>query len=129
MGEFGEKVFSLGDRTALLPKLQEMYRTNTDPGLHAASEWLLRSWKQEAWLTQVNVEWAKDKDQREKRFNSIQQTLAKEKEKAPPQWYVNGQGQTMTVIPKPGEFWMGTRATQKSTEGKLIAVSPLPRRK
>src|SRR5271156_29423 len=31
-------------------------------------------------------------------------------EKTPPQWYVNGQGQTMVVVPKPGEFWMGEGA-------------------
>ena len=59
----------------MLPKLQEMYRTDADPGLHAAAEWLLRTWKQEAWLKQVNEEWAKDKEQREKRLEGIQQLL------------------------------------------------------
>ena len=66
LGEFGEKDLSSGGTQAsLLPKLQDMYRTATDPGLHAAAEWLLRQWKQEAWLKQVNEEWAKDKEQRE----------------------------------------------------------------
>ena len=100
------------DRKALLPKLQEMYRTATDPGLHAAAEWLLRTWKQEAWLKQVNEEWAKDKEQREKRLEGIKQSLAKDKEKTPPQWYVNGQGQTMVVIPGPVEFVMGSPPTE-----------------
>ena len=75
LGEFGEKELSPEDRKALLPKLQEMYRTETDPGLHAAAEWLLRTWKQEAWLKQVNEEWAKDKEQREKRLEGIKQTV------------------------------------------------------
>ena len=43
LGEFGETEFPPEDaRNALLPKLQEMYRTASDPGLHAACEWLLR---------------------------------------------------------------------------------------
>jgi eukaryotic-like serine/threonine-protein kinase len=107
LGEYGEKDFLPDDRKALVPKLQEMYRTATDPGLHASSEWLLRTWQQEAWLNQVNEEWAKDKKQREKRLDGIGKALAKDKEKTPPQWYVNGQGETMVVVPKPGEFWMG----------------------
>ena len=75
MGEFGEKELSPDARKALLPKLQEIYRTDADPGLHAAAEWLLRQWKQEAWLKQVNEEWAKDKEQREKRLDGIRQAL------------------------------------------------------
>ena len=53
------------------PTLCGIYRTAADPGLHAAAEWLLRSWHQEAWLRQVNEEWAKDKKQREKRLEEI----------------------------------------------------------
>src|SRR5208337_5009749 len=81
--------------------------------LHAASEWLLRQWKHEAWLKQVNEEWAKDKKQREKRLDGMKQLLTKDKEKTPPQWYVNGQGQTMVVIPGPVEFMMGSPPTEK----------------
>ncbi len=72
----------------------------------------MRTWKQEAWLKQVNDEWAKDKEQREKRLEGIEQLLAKDKEKTPPQWYVNGQGQTMVVIPGPVEFVMGSPPTE-----------------
>jgi formylglycine-generating enzyme required for sulfatase activity len=75
-------------------------------------EWLLRTWKQEAWLKQVNDEWATDKAQREKRLEGIEQLVTKEKEKASPQWYVNGQGQTMVVIPGPVEFVMGSPLTE-----------------
>jgi formylglycine-generating enzyme required for sulfatase activity len=107
LGEYGEKELSSDARKALVPKLQELYRTATDPGLHASSEWLLRTWDQEAWLNQVNEEWAKDKKQREKRLNGIGKALAKDKEKTPPQWYLNRQGQTMMVVSNPGEFWMG----------------------
>ena len=108
LGEFDEGKLLPESHNAVLSKLQEMYRTDADPGLHAAAEWLLRTWKQEAWLKQVNKEWAQNKEQREKRMEGIQKLLKKEKERTPPQWYVNGQGQTMVVIPGPVEFVMGS---------------------
>jgi serine/threonine protein kinase/formylglycine-generating enzyme required for sulfatase activity len=108
LGEFDEKELPPDSRTSLLPTLQTTYRTDADPGLHAAAEWLLRTWKQEAWLKQVNEAWAKDKGQRAKRLEDIEQLVKKEKGEAPPQWYVNGQGQTMVVIPGPVEFVMGS---------------------
>jgi serine/threonine protein kinase/formylglycine-generating enzyme required for sulfatase activity len=113
LGEYGQTDFPLDARNALLPKLQETYRTASDPGLHSACEWLLRRWKQEAWLTGVNEAWAKDEELRQKRLEDIRKVLAKEKEKAPPQWYVNTKGQTFVVIPGPVEFTMGSPLTEK----------------
>src|SRR5262249_12942557 len=75
LGEYGEEGLSPEARQALLPKLQNMYRTAADPGLRAAAEWLLRTWQQEACLKQVNDDWAKDKEQRQKRLEGIQQLL------------------------------------------------------
>jgi serine/threonine protein kinase/formylglycine-generating enzyme required for sulfatase activity/energy-coupling factor transporter ATP-binding protein EcfA2 len=113
LGEFGDKKFTLEDRQAVLPKVKDIYQAAADPGLHAAAEWLLRQWKQEAWLKQVSDEWAKNKEQREKRLEGIGKALAKEKEKTRPQWYVNGQGQTMVIIPGPVEFLMGSPAAEE----------------
>ncbi len=113
LGEYGETGFTPDARNALLPTLQTLYQTASDPGLHAACEWLLRRWKKEAWLTKLNEAWAKDKEQREKRLEGIEKALAKDKEKTPPQWYVNTQGQTMLVIPGPVEFVMGSPLTEK----------------
>ena len=116
LGEFNEKELPPASRTSLLPKLQTIYRTDADPGLHAAAEWLLRTWKQEAWLNQVNEEWAKDKEQQAKRLEGIQQQLKASRAASapgiPPQWYVNGQGQTMVVIPGPVEFVMGSPTSE-----------------
>src|SRR5262245_58958065 len=50
-------------------------------------------------------------------LEGIQQLLTKEKEKAPPQWYVNGQGQTIVVIPGPVEFVMGSPLTEGERRG------------
>lgn len=116
LGEYSEKGYSLAERNFFVPKLQDIYRSNADPGLHASSEWLLKTWKQEAWLKQVNDEWAKDKEQREKRLDSIRQLLTKEKETPPPQWFVNGQGQTMVVIPGPVNFLMGSPEAEAERE-------------
>lgn len=107
LGEFDEKALSLEDRKQLLPKLQDTYRNDTDPGLHSAAEWLLRSWKQQDWLKQVNEEWAKDSEQRNNRIEAIANSSSKDKSSSP-LWYVNGQGQTMVVVPGPVEFMMGT---------------------
>jgi formylglycine-generating enzyme required for sulfatase activity len=113
LGEFGEKDFTLEDRKALLSKAQEIYRTEADPGLHASAEWLLRAWKQEAWLKQVNEEWAKNGVWREKKVAGIKELGGKDKEKTPPQWYVNTQGQTFVAIPGPVEFTMGSPKSEK----------------
>jgi formylglycine-generating enzyme required for sulfatase activity len=113
LSEYGEKDLSLATRQTLLPKLQDVYRTNADAGLHASAEWLLRQWKEVAWLKQVNEEWANNKELREKRLDSIRQRVNRDKEKTPPQWYVNSQGQTMVMIAGPVEFVMGSPHTEK----------------
>jgi formylglycine-generating enzyme required for sulfatase activity len=119
----------------MLPRLQDLYRTAVDPGLHAAVEWLLRHWHQEAWLTQVNDGWAKDSQERKKRLEHIGQVLTRDKDKVP-QWYVNGQGQAMVVIPCPVDFVMGSLLTEpdrrpdesqhKRRIGRIFAVSAKP---
>lgn len=112
LGEFSEQALSLDDRKKLFPKLQEMYQTNADPGLHAASEWLLRQWKHDDWLKGVNEKWANDKEWRSHHLEGIRQSLMKEKEQASPQWYINSQGQTLLVIPGPMEFTMGSPSSR-----------------
>jgi hypothetical protein len=94
-------------------KLKSIYHNEADPGLHSAAEWLLRRWQQEEWLKRENERWAKQKEERDDRLAGIRQLLARDKEKTPLQWYVNGQGQTMVVIPGPVEFVMGSPLTEK----------------
>jgi formylglycine-generating enzyme required for sulfatase activity len=106
LGEYDEERFPPDARYALLPKLEAIYRTENDPGLHAASEWLFRTWKREAWLKGVNEEWAKDKVRREKTLRACLIPGAK------PHWYINAEGQTMVVIPGPIEFVMGSPMTE-----------------
>jgi formylglycine-generating enzyme required for sulfatase activity len=108
-GQFGEEAWPSGERVLAVERLREVYRNDPDPGLHGAAEWLLRQWKQEQWLTQTDEALAKS---RPHRLKAIFQTLMREKGHATPQWYMNGQGQTMVVIPGPVEFLMGSPSTE-----------------
>jgi len=118
LGEYDEKDVSPDARNAMLPKLQAIYLSDADSGLHAAVEWLLRTWKQEAWLKQVNEAWAKEKVKGEEWWvegkNPIDPATLHTSPTTPttPRWYVNGQGQTMVVIPGPVEFVMGSPLTE-----------------
>jgi formylglycine-generating enzyme required for sulfatase activity len=81
--------------------LLEWYRSDPDPGIRGAVDWLVRhgregpaprkvDWKQAAVLRQVDEE-------------------LKGRAPAPQQrWYVNKQGQTLAIIPGPVEFLMGS---------------------
>jgi formylglycine-generating enzyme required for sulfatase activity/tRNA A-37 threonylcarbamoyl transferase component Bud32 len=122
LGEFDEKGFPPAARQALLPRLQDIYRTAADPGLHAAAEWLLRSWRQDSWLRQVNDEWAGDRRQRRERLDRFKELPTRDKEKPSPHWYVNGQGQTMVVIPGPVTFVMGSPATEQGRTFSALEV-------
>jgi formylglycine-generating enzyme required for sulfatase activity len=112
LGEFGEEQLPAEARNLLLPKLKALYGSEADPGFHAAVEWLLRRWKREDWLKQMNEAWARNEKGRSQRVKAIQQLVKKDKEKTPPQWYVNSQGQTMAVIPGPVQFSMGSPPTE-----------------
>ena len=109
LGQFSDEQLPADARSSRLQKLKSIYHNEADPGLHSAAEWLLRRWQQEEWLNRENERWAKQKEKRDDRLAGIRQLLARDKEKTPLQWYVNGQGQTMVVVPRPAdEFWMGS---------------------
>ena len=136
LGEYGEEGVRAASQPAALAKVQALYRTEEDPGLHAAAEWLLWKWKQEAWLKQLNEDWAKDREKRDKRLVKIQELVKKNRETPPPQWYVNSQGQTMVVIPGPVEFMMGSPKTEEGRQasatqhrrriGRSFALAAMP---
>jgi formylglycine-generating enzyme required for sulfatase activity len=113
LGAFGEKEWPLAERRSVVEKLQTIYQTADDPGLHAAAEWLLRRWKQQAWLQQTDEEWTQNRAGRKKRLEALEQSLVQQKMQVMPQWCVNGQGQTMVVIPGPSEFLMGSPPTEE----------------
>jgi formylglycine-generating enzyme required for sulfatase activity len=113
LGGFSDEQLPADARSSPLQELKAIYRNAADPGLHSAAEWLLRRWLQEDWLKRANENWARQKEERDVRLAGIRQLLARDKEKTPPQWYVNSQEQTMVVIPGPVEFLMGSPMTEK----------------
>ena len=78
------------DRDAIAERLIELYREEPDPGVHAALEWTLRRFGKSVELSQID--------------DSIRSSLPT-KDRG---WYVNGQGQTMVVVPGPSETWIGS---------------------
>lgn len=115
LGEFDEATLSTARRSAIMPKLQQMYRDDPDAGLHAAAEWLLRQWQQDDWINGVKDQWAKDREGRDRRIAAKHELVANPKQRAP-SWYVNSQGQTFTVIPGPVEFVMGSPKSEKDRD-------------
>ena len=87
----------------------QLYRDDPDAGLHGAADWLLRQWGQGDELKEIDREWAEDKRRREEKLEQIRKGLAEASGRREPAdagfpgayWYVNGQGQTMVVIPEP----------------------------
>jgi formylglycine-generating enzyme required for sulfatase activity len=102
LGEFGEKELPPAEREKWLPRLLELYRNDTDPGLHGSVAWLLRQWGQRQKMEELDLA------SRERQRPEAGQR----------RWYVNGQGQTMVLIPGPVTFWMGSPRTEAGRQGE-----------
>jgi formylglycine-generating enzyme required for sulfatase activity len=85
LGEFDRERLTPAERESLVRRLLDLYRDDPDPGTHGAAGWLLRQWGQQG------------------RVEGIDRSLATGKMEGKRQWYVNGQGQTLVLVP-PGEF-------------------------
>ncbi len=107
LGTYGTTGLSPGEREPLIARLLDLYRNDPDAGIHGASEWTLRQWKEQPTLDAADIELIKLKDRGDRR------------------WYVNSQGQTFTLIDGPVEFRMGS----PPTEPDRIAANELPHRR
>jgi serine/threonine protein kinase/formylglycine-generating enzyme required for sulfatase activity len=104
LGEFGEDRLPVPQRQAVAAALLRTYRDDADPGIHGAAEWLLRRWGYTADLARIDKE------------------LVSAQAREGRRWYVNGQGQTLVLIPGPAEFWMGSPG-QEPTQSEDIGES------
>jgi formylglycine-generating enzyme required for sulfatase activity len=77
--------------------LTDTYRQDPDPGVHAATEWLLRHWRQEDALRKIDAQL----EQQDRPIASMGSAPADGRN-----WYVNSQRQTMMIVRPTGEFWM-----------------------
>ncbi len=118
------------NRDAFLRQMKDLYRSEPDPGLHAASQWLLTRWGQQSWVNQQNVEWAADRAGQMERLDRIA-NLPLSGPGRQPQWIVNGQRQTMIAVPGPVEFLMGepleAPRTRKINRTFAVAAAPVTR--
>ncbi len=73
----------------LVPTLLQLYRDDPDPGVHAATDWLLLRFEQAG----------------ERR--RLDQQIASREPQGDRQWYANRRGHTMAWIPGPAQFMMG----------------------
>jgi formylglycine-generating enzyme required for sulfatase activity len=94
LGEYRPALVPPSALTRLVDRLALDYRDDPDPGIHGAIEWLLRQWQRDGALPR----------------------LRNHRPRAPsagrPTWYVNGQGQTLALVPGPLEFLMGSPPTE-----------------
>lgn len=102
LGEDGLDQLRPLERMQLLSRLLRDYRDDPDSGIHGAVDWLFRQWQVNYKLNQWQVE-----------LKKIDAELATEKASrvasAPGarRWYINGQGQTMVIVPKPDVVELG----------------------
>ena len=112
LGTYGTEGLSPGEREPMIGKLLDLYRNDTDSGIHGAAEWTLRQWGQQDKLKEVDAQLMKLKDRGEHR------------------WYVNGQGQTFALIDGPVEFQMGSPPNEagRSLDDETLHRQTIPRR-
>jgi formylglycine-generating enzyme required for sulfatase activity len=101
LGEYsGEQV--PGDlRQRLVRRLLQWYRDDPDAGLHGAIDWLLRH-RQEGPAARP-LDWGETKA-----LDEIDNRLERQDPDGKRNWYVNGQGQTLTVVDARQAFLMGS---------------------
>jgi formylglycine-generating enzyme required for sulfatase activity/tRNA A-37 threonylcarbamoyl transferase component Bud32 len=100
LGEFPDSVLTGSMRQGLLDRLLPWYQDDPDPGIHGAIDWLLRHGKEGK--AARKLDWGQAPELAR---------LDEELRGKPPGkrlWYVNGQGQTFTIVPGPVEFLMGS---------------------
>lgn len=101
-GEFTAEQLSATQRRSLIARLLLWYRDDPDPGIHSSIDWLLRHGRQGK--KQRVLDW-----QQKDALARIDRDLVGR----PPgrrNWYVNRDGQTMTIVRGPMEFAMGSPA-------------------
>jgi formylglycine-generating enzyme required for sulfatase activity len=108
LGEYDAAKLPADQRQALADRLLDEYRDHPDAGLHGAIDWLLRQkWGRAADLDRVTAERrGQPADGRH--------------------WFVNGQGQTFTVVRGPVEFLQGSPPDEpeRNPNGKSEARHP-----
>jgi formylglycine-generating enzyme required for sulfatase activity len=124
LGEFTENELPAAVRAPLARKLLAWYRADPDAGIHGAIDWLLRHGKEGPVARPLDWGQAKELERMDAEFARASRER-KRTEDDKRRWYVNGQGQTFTLIRGPVEFRMGSPLW----EADRIGVNEKPHRR
>jgi formylglycine-generating enzyme required for sulfatase activity len=113
LGEYDKEQFPEARRQELVSTLLDLYRTHTDPGLHAAAGWLLARWDRKESVQTADDEMRETCQQFQNRPDSDRR-----------QWYVTGEGHTMVMI-EGDTFLMGW---PESDPERPVGESQYPKR-
>jgi formylglycine-generating enzyme required for sulfatase activity/tRNA A-37 threonylcarbamoyl transferase component Bud32 len=105
LGQFPAERVPAEVRSLLVERLLRWYGHDPDPGIHSAIDWLLR-YGQEGEVPRP-LEW-----QQGDALQRFDRDLKGQPPDGQRRWYVNGQGQTLAIIPGPVEFLMGSPASE-----------------
>lgn len=103
-GEYSIEVFVDSQRRKFIPLVTKLYETNPHPAVHSAAEWLMKHWKD------FDIQLA----DAQKRIPLVQ-TLEEVPIAESPTWYRTPTGLTMTVLPGPTEFRMGSPESESGS--------------
>jgi formylglycine-generating enzyme required for sulfatase activity len=109
LGEYPPEQLPPADLQQLLARLVRDFQEDPDPGIHGAVEWLLRQWHEDHKLP------------------PLRNAGPRNPTRGKPTWYVNGQGQTLTLIPGPVEFLMGSPASEDGVAADTRHLRTIPR--
>jgi formylglycine-generating enzyme required for sulfatase activity len=98
LGTYGTDGLSPAEREPLVARLLDLYEHDPDAGIHGASAWTLRQWKQHQKLETIA-------------------TRLRGKDRGDRRWYVNGQGRTLVLVEGPVEFRMGSPLSEPGRFG------------
>jgi formylglycine-generating enzyme required for sulfatase activity len=99
LGEFTDVQLPPSERSEFVDKLCAVYAKDSDPGIHAAAEWLLRTWGKGERIAEITNSLRTREAQLRKRYQANFEGAG---------WYVSEEGQTMIVLAGPGHFLMGS---------------------
>jgi hypothetical protein len=99
LGVYDAEDLTKGDRESLMADLLEAYRNDPDPGVHGASEWTLRKWKQQEKLKAANSGLPTLDDRGDRR------------------WFVDNLGHTYAIV-EGGRFLMGSPESEPGRYGE-----------
>ncbi len=98
IGNYDRNTFPEAEYESFIEDVRSDFWLRTDPGLHAACEWLLRKWG-------VDVPTLSAND------SNLQQAIEGKRD-----WFANSQGQSFAVLHGPMEFMMGSPEDEPDRE-------------